>query len=294
LESLSLDVGVYRDNVKNFARPTEASETPIGMILEAAHHAFQLTMTALGGSSLKMKSLDIYTDNKPCALGYGLPILDLDTVDWNALARSQALETLQRISINIFDDFPQQQVDYSDHRRFSGLQVDLPEDRSFSGLLLGSPNIQDLHISVCGTASDRWQSWSTTQHGRLWQQRIAQLMGFKPGRLEIVNFEGMTFKTKDLARFFKSNRNTIKSVNLQNIKVEERPFSVIAKLLVHDLPSLIDIRMQNITEIYRHRPYHSVRNRLSFHDILELERYADANRDQKWAPRSYSTDSESG
>jgi hypothetical protein len=296
LESLSLDVGVYRDNVKNFARPTEASETPTDMILEAAHHAFKLTMTALQSSSLKMKSLSIYTNNNACSLGYGLPMLDRNTVDWNALALSQTLGALNRLSINMFDDLPEdngKQVDYAEYDRYSHLRIDLPEDRGFSGLLLGCPNIQDLHISVCGKASDPWRLYFMTQHGLLWERRIARLMGLRLARRKTLHFEGFTFKTKDLARLFKINGNTVQLVILQNIKVEERPFSVIAKSLVHDLPSLIDIRMQDITEIYHDPSDDYVRKRLSFRDILELERYVDANGDQEWVPKRYCTDSES-
>jgi hypothetical protein len=69
-------------------------------------------------------------------------------------------------------------------------------------------------------------------------------------RLRTPSLEGLTVKTKDLARFLKRHRDTVQSVTLNDIEVEDQPFSTIADVLANEMPSLIEIRLEDLSENY--------------------------------------------
>jgi hypothetical protein len=283
LDSLTLDLGVYRDNVKNFARPSEALETPRGMMSDAAYHVFKLSMAALQGSSLKVKSLNVFTNSDSCSTSYGLSILDLSMIDSNALARSQVLAALNRLSISICNDALQD----------TEKQVECSEHCGIASILLACPNIEDLQISKYGADASGWQGYPTTQQRVLWERQVSQLMDSGLSRLKTVRLGGFEVQTKDLARFIRNNSKTLQSVILQRVKFWRRPFSVIAKILANELPSLTGVRVQDVAETYDDSlKRHVFKERLCLHSLEDLQQYVEINGHQRWAG-GYSTDSES-
>jgi hypothetical protein len=283
LDSLTLDLGVYRDNVKNFARPSEAPETPREMMSDAAYHVFKLAMAALQSSSLKVKSLNVFTNSDSCSTSYGLSILDLSMIDCDVLARSQVLAALKRLSISICDDALQD----------TEKQVDCSEGCGIASILLACPNIEDLQVSNYGADASGWQIYPTAQQHLLWERQVSQLMYSGLSRLKTVRLEGFQVQTKDLARFIRNDSDALQSVTLERIIFQNRPFSVIAKILANELLSLTGVRVQDIAESYDDSlDQYVFKKRLCLHSLEDLQQYVEINGHQRWAG-GYSTDSES-
>jgi hypothetical protein len=275
LESLSLDFGVYRDNVKSFERLCKSPNTPREMIDDAAQHVLKLTMTALQGSSLQVKSLRLFHHNddshdSPCSLGCGISILRFRMIEWDALPQWPA--TLSRLSINIWNYFPEQGL--------WGQDVGLGRDRGFSDLLRACPNLEALNTSVNSSRKGRWQSHSLTS-GPFWWEQIQQLLRSKLPHLRDLRLEGFAFESRDLIRFLRSNGKTIWSFTLQRMAIWGQPFPIFAKILANEFPSLTDIRVQNVIECLHGISHGRVERQVSFDGVGELQSYVETNGDQR-------------
>lgn len=232
LQSLSLQVVVYRDDASTKILPKDAERHCRPSIFETASTTSILAISCLRTSQLPLHNLDIFA-KKPESLACNVPSDALSLVEFG---RAVSLRTIKVLSIGISDPL----VNTSEDGTESAVSYDESNYSGLSKLIDACQSLGELEVSG-------YRLSHSTIHSGMRYRCMSHLAQIRPlRRLRKLRLAGLAVDDADLTALLAKHDSSLREVELGHIGIAKGSWKPVMSLLPK--PSLDVIYLEELRE----------------------------------------------